>query len=543
MTKGSSGKVLMVQGTASHVGKSVMVAALCHIFRQDGYRVAPFKAQNMSNNSYVTPDGREIGRAQVVQAEASGIEPRVEMNPILLKPESDNRSQVVVMGKPLESLPAQEYYSRREQLWTAVTESLDKLMAEYEVVVIEGAGSPAEVNLHDRDIVNMRVALYCQAPVMLVADIDRGGVFASIVGTLELLEHEERAIVKAVAINKFRGDLSLLTSGLDWLEKRTGVPVAGVIPYYRDIHIAEEDSVSLERRRIMKSRTDYVIDVAVMGLPHISNFDEFDSIEREPGVRLRYVEAGDALGSPDLIIIPGTKSTMADLQWLQSMGFSDRIVELHRKGVPVIGICGGYQMLGQRISDPAGVESDRQEITGLGLLPVTTLFEGSKDTHQVVGEVSDAPGLLEGACGLPVRGYEIHMGQSFYAEEQGTRSEAHIPEAAAPDGQAGRPFYIQHRSGQPWDRPDGVIDSSGRVLGTYIHGLFHNTELRRAILERLAQWKGVSLPEGIASLTGDGEYDKLADLVRGNLNMKIVYEMTGLAVPEELGNLDSIDLS
>ena len=398
-------------------------------------------------------------------------------------------------------------------------------MAEYEVVVIEGAGSPAEVNLHDRDIVNMRVALHCQAPVMLVADIDRGGVFASIVGTLELLEPEERAIVKAVVINKFRGDLSLLTGGLDWLEERTGVPVAGVIPYYRDIHIAEEDSVSLERRRSMKSKTDYLIDVAVMGLPHISNFDEFDPLDREPGVRLRYVEAGDALASPDLIIIPGTKSTMADLQWLQSMSFSDRIVELHRKGVPVMGICGGYQMLGQRIYDLARVESDLQEITGLGLLPVTTLFEGAKNTHQVAGEVGEAPGLLEGARGLPVQGYEIHMGQSFYEEDQSGRSECRMTEATVPDGKVGSPFYIRQRSGLPWDRPDGVIDSSGRVLGTYIHGLFHNHGLRRAILERLAQWKGVALPEGTTAVTGDGEYDKLADLVRGSLNTKLVYDM------------------
>ena len=521
-----SGQALMVQGTASNVGKSVLVAALCRIFRQDGFRVAPFKAQNMSNNSYVTHDGGEIGRAQAVQAEAAGVEPTVEMNPILLKPEADNRSQVVVLGKPLSTVAAKEYYSLKERLWSVVTGSLEKLLAEYDVVVIEGAGSPAEVNMKDRDMVNMKVAAACGAPVLLAADIDRGGVFASIVGTLELLEPHEREMIKATVINKFRGDLSLLTPGLTWLEDRTGIPVAGVVPYYHDIHIAEEDSVSLERRRAMKARTDYLIDIAVMGLPHISNFDDFDALEREPGVRLRYVEADDFLGTPDMVIIPGTKSTAADLAWLRATGLADDLVSISRTGVPVVGICGGYQMLGERILDPEGVESPQREMVGLHLLPMTTVFGGTKETHRVMGEVGSVPGLLAEAHGLPVEGYEIHMGNSFPSgEETGPRPEA--------------PIHIVERSGQPWDQPDGAATEDGCVLGTYIHGLFHNAGIRRAILQRLAQWKGITLPVGpegaTVPLSGDDQYDKLAALVRSSLDMELVYGMAGLGTGRRAG--------
>jgi len=310
-------KTLMVQGTGSSVGKSVLVTGLCRIFKQQGLKVAPFKAQNMSLNSYVTADGREIGRAQAVQAEAAGIAPTVEMNPVLLKPEADNCSQIIVEGKPLTRVSAADFPGLKTVLWDVITESVNNLLGRFDVVIIEGAGSPAEVNLKDRDLVNMKVALYCNAPVLLASDIDRGGVFASLVGTMELLEPEEREHVKAFVINKFRGDVSLLTSGLEWLEKRTGVPVAGVIPYFHDICIAEEDSMTLEKRRAMKNRSDYDLDIAVIGLPHIANFDDFDPLEREPGVRLRYVEADDHLGEPDLIILPGTKSTVADLAYLR----------------------------------------------------------------------------------------------------------------------------------------------------------------------------------------------------------------------------------
>jgi adenosylcobyric acid synthase len=527
----------MVQGTASHVGKSVLVAALCRIFRQDGFRVAPFKAQNMSNNSYVTPDGGEIGRAQAVQAEAAGIDPTVEMNPILLKPEAHSRSQMVVLGKPLRSAESSYFSTIKPQLWETVSRSLDSLREQYDVVVIEGAGSPAEINLKQTEIVNMRVALYANAPVLLAGDIDRGGVFASLVGTLELLEPEERDTIKGFIINKFRGDVTLLEPGLRFLEERTGIPVSGVVPYYIDIHIPEEDAVSLEERRDMKAKTDFLLDVAVIGFPHISNFDDFDPLKREPGVRLRYVESNDTLGSPDLVILPGTKTTIADLAWLRERGFAGEIRQLSRNGAAVIGICGGYQMLGERVLDPEGVESSQSEMEGLGLLPVTTIFAGTKETHRVRGEVGEAPGILEGAAGLSVEGYEIHMGRSFYSDysdgshhpgpssgETAQRPARHSRESGNP------PINITQRSGNPVDGPDGAIDPGGRIFGTYIHGLFHNPGLRRAILHRLARWKGVTLPEDMESNSRDEEYDKLAALVRRSLDMESIYRMTGLEV-------------
>ena len=516
----------MVQGTGSHVGKSVLTAALCRIFRQDGFRVAPFKAQNMSNNSYVTPDGGEIGRAQAVQAEAAGVEPSVEMNPVLLKPETDSRSQVVLLGRPVQSAGAEYFSEMKPRFWQAITESLDTLRELYDIVVIEGAGSPAEINLKQTEIVNMRVALYAQAPVLLVGDINLGGVFASLVGTLELLDPEERDRVKAFIVNKFRGDLSLLTPGLDWLEQKTGVPVLGVVPYYRDIEIAEEDAVSLEERHRMKQQTDYVLDIAVIGLPHISNFDDFDPLKREPGVRLRYVEDNDSLGHPDLVILPGTKTTVADLQWLRRYGFARRIQALSENGTPVIGICGGYQMMGARILDPDGVESAQGEMEGLGLLPVSTTFAGTKETHRIGGEVREAPGLLQGAQGIPFQGYEIHMGSSYPDRSA----------LATPDALGKRPFQIQQRSGEPWERPDGAIDATGRTLGTYIHGLFYNHDFRKLILRHLAEWKGVTLRQDATAGPGTGhsadrEYDKLAQLVRSSLDMDLVYKLAELETP------------
>ncbi|MCH8054854.1 MAG: cobyric acid synthase [Deltaproteobacteria bacterium] len=502
-------KTLMIQGTASSVGKSILVTALCRILRQDGWNVAPFKAQNMSLNSFVTRDGGEIGRAQVVQAEACGVEPTVAMNPILLKPEADNCSQVVVKGKPLGNMPARDYYALREQLWKVITESLDSLSAQYDVVLIEGAGSPAEVNLKERDMVNMRVALYCQAPVLLAADIDRGGIFASLVGTLELLEPHERALIKAFVINKFRGDLSLLRPGLKWLEDRTRVPVAGVIPYYHDIHIAEEDSVSLERRRAMKARSDYVLDIAVVGLPHISNFDDFDPLELENGVRLRYVEHDDALGEPDLIILPGTKSTMADLATIRSTGLAQKIIHRAERDTPVIGICGGYQMLGQMILDPGHVESARPQTAGLGLLPVTTTFFPVKSTHQVRAHVISGMGLLQGAAGLSIKGYEIHMAQTT-----GKNMAA--------------PFCIDERSRRPCRDMDGSLSHSGNVLGTYLHAIFHNEEFRRSILTELAARKGLTFHPAGKVFSKDEQYDRLAALVRGSLDMELIYRTVGL---------------
>ena len=513
-------RVLMVQGTASHVGKSVLAAALCRIFRQDGYRVAPFKAQNMSNNSYVTPEGGEIGRAQAVQAEAAGIEPSVEMNPVLLKPEADSRSQIVLLGKAQGSAGGSYFAQVKPQLWQAIATSLDSLRDRYDVVIIEGAGSPAEINLKQHEIVNMRVARYCGAPVLLVGDIDRGGVFASLVGTMELLDPEERECVKGFVVNKFRGNVDLLKPGLAFLEERTGVPVAGVIPYYYDIDIPEEDAVPLEERRRMKDRSDYLLDIAVIGFPHVSNFDDFDPLVREPGVRLRYVEAHDDLGRPDMVVLPGTKTTVRDLEWMRERGFAGRVRQLANDGAAVVGICGGYQMLGDVILDPQGIESAEPRTRGLELLPVTTVFEGAKETSRVTGEVTGSSGLLQRAAGTTLKGYEIHMGRT--SPSPGSRRTA-----------AHGPFLLKERSGRPVDHADGAADSRGMVLGTYIHGLFYNRGVRASVLAALAERKGVSLPGSRedAGHSIDAEYDKLAALVRSSLRMDLVYHTMGLEPP------------
>jgi adenosylcobyric acid synthase len=499
-------KTLMVQGTGSSVGKSVLVTALCRIFKQKGLRVAPFKAQNMSLNSFVTAAGEEIGRAQAVQAEAAGILPSVEMNPVLLKPEADNCSQIVVRGKPLTKTSAAEFPKLKADLWSAITESLDRLRHRFDLVVIEGAGSPAEINLRDRDLVNMKVALYCNSTVLLAADIDRGGIFASLVGTMELLEPEERTLVKAFIINKFRGDVTLLTPGLEWLEKRTGVPVAGVIPYFHDIYITEEDSVTLEKRRAMKNQTDFDLDIAVIGLPHISNFDDFDPLEREPDVRLRYVEANDELGEPDLIILPGTKSTVADLVHLRTTGRDQEIIRQVSRGTPIIGICGGYQMLGVTIHDPDGIESGTPVTAGLSLLTVASRFLPVKSTYQIEARALLGRGLLAKATGIPIRGYEIHMGQTNSVN-------------------ASQPFQIEQRSDKSCSDLDGYLSEDGNVLGTYIHGLFHNNHLRHAILSELAERKGRALSPMISSFSIEEQYDRLAAHVRQNLNMDLVHHL------------------
>lgn len=503
----------MVQGTASGVGKSTVVAALCRIFRQDGLKVAPFKAQNMSLNSYVTPEGGEIGRAQAVQAEAASIEPSVEMNPILLKPEADSRSQIVVLGRPMQSAEAREYFKLKPQLWQVVTQSLDKLMADYDMVVIEGAGSPAEINLKQDEIVNMRVASYARAPVLLVGDIDRGGVFASLVGTLELLDDGERGWIKAFVINKFRGDMAILEPGLRWLEERTGISIAGVLPYFQDIHIAEEDSVALKPH--VESKNTALLDIAVICLPHIANFDDFDSLEREEGVRLRYVDGPSTLGHPDLIILPGSKTTVADLEHIKESGLAQRIIRLAQDGTYVIGVCGGYQMLGERIHDPDHVESSEGEVEGLGLLNMTTTFYPHKETHRVRGRVVRSSGLLQQARDIPFEGYEIHMGRTT---GEGISS----------------PFLIEERRGQPCQRLDGGINAGGNVLGTYIHGLFDNQRLRQALLEELASKKGLELSFNRPQPSKEEQYDKLAALVRGNLDMKLIYWISGLSLKAAL---------
>jgi adenosylcobyric acid synthase len=503
------GKTIMVQGTASAVGKSVLVAALCRIFREDGFSVAPFKAQNMSLNSYVTPDGGEIGRAQAMQAGAAGVESSVEMNPVLLKPEADSRSQVVLLGRPYLSVPANEYYRLRDELWPVITRSLDTLRARHDIVVIEGAGSPAEINLRYSDLVNMRVARYSAAPVLLVGDIDRGGVFASLLGTLWLLEPEERELVRGLVINKFRGDFSLLEPGVRILEQKAGVPVVGVIPYFRDIKLPEEDSVALERRQ--PGRRGAWINVAVIKLPHISNFDDFDPLEEQELVNLHYVDAPQQMGEADLVILPGSKTTAADLDWLVSTGLDEEILQLHERGAFIIGICGGYQMLGERILDPKGIESASPEKAGLCLLPVTTIFSPHKETHRVSGFVQAQKGLLKDIQGVSFQGYEIHMG--------GTRN---------PPGSAA--FCIKTRSDQPCagHEVDGCISPDGRVLGTYIHGLFQNQELCQGILKSIAEAKGRSMDIHVQSTDRENEFKKLAALVRSSLDIDLVYRLSGL---------------
>ena len=496
-------KTLMVQGTGSSVGKSILVTSLCRIFKQQGLRVAPFKAQNMSLNSCVTAAGEEIGRAQVVQAEAAGIAPTVEMNPVLLKPESDHQAQIIVRGKPLTRIAATDFPQLKAQLWSAITESIDRLRCNYDVIVIEGAGSPAEINLKDRDLVNMKVALYCNAPVLLAADIDRGGIFAALVGTMELLDAAEKERVKAFIVNKFRGDISLLKPGLDWLEARLGVPVAGVVPYYHDIHIAEEDSLALEKRQEMKNRQDFDLDIAVIALPHIANFDDFDPFEREPRVRLRYVETGDKLGQPDLIILPGSKTTVPDLNYLRSSGREQEIKSAVIDGIPIIGICGGYQMLGTAIYDPDLIESTNPLTAGMGLLPVATRFLAVKSTHQVRARALANVGLLSKANYTEISGYEIHMGQT---EGEGRSY----------------PFLIEQRSQQVCSESDGSLSGDGNVIGTYIHGLFHNNGLRQAILQELAERRGQTRATSVAKFSADEQYDRLAAHVRSSLNMELI---------------------
>lgn len=506
----------MVVGTASSVGKSVIVTALCRIFRQDGVRVAPFKAQNMSNNADVTPDGLEIGRAQSEQAAAAGIPPSVEMNPVLLKPQSDRTSQLVLDGRPAGTLGSRDVGGRKRDLWPHVERALDSLRSRFELVVAEGAGSAAEPNLRAGDIVNMRVARHAGATTLLVGDIDRGGVFAHLLGTLALLGPEDRALVRGFVINRFRGDLSLLTPAITELEERTGVPVLGVVPWIDDLGVAQEDAVALERpdigaRAPERDGAAQSLDVAVVRLPHIANFDDFDPLAREPGVRLRFVERADALGAPDLLVLPGTKATVADLAWLRAGGWDTAIVAHAGRGGQVLGICGGFQMLGETLIDDAGVEARAgTRVAGLGLLPIETHFTADKATVRVTGRVHAAVGPWAAASGLPVSGYEIHMGRTHRAT--GVRD-------------APPPLLTLDQDGQ--ERADGALSADGRVAGTYVHGLFHNDAFRHSIVGALRA-RGTGEREPVASSERAGasfadarerEFDRLADVVRAHVDL------------------------
>lgn len=502
---------IMVQGTASSVGKSLLVTALCRFFRREGLRVAPFKSQNMALNSSVTADGLEVGRAQAVQAEAAGILSSVDMNPILLKPEGDRRSQVVVLGKPIGSMTATEYHEYKPRLTTVIAESLARLRADYDLVVIEGAGSPAEINLKDRDIVNMHVAKLADAPVLLVGDIDRGGVFASFVGTMELLDPDERARIAAFVVNKFRGDMALLRPGLSFLTERTGKPVLGVVPYVSDLRIADEDSVSLDDRRARRRPSRQEIDIVVVRLPRLSNYDDVEPLEHEAGVVVRFVEQPDEIQGADLVILPGSKNTVADLTWLRASGIAGVIEARAREGKPVLGLCGGCQMLGEVIDDPHGVESAEVQVRGLGLLALRTRFEREKMTAQVLARVLRPSFLTDGAAvEEEVSGYEIHMGM------------------VEPKNRQASPFEIQSRNGRMEVRSDGLVSLNGMVVGTMLHGLFENEVIRTRTLAFLRRNKGLPANITIRRIPSkQAEYDRLEAAVREHIDRELLWRLAG----------------
>lgn len=516
-----SARTLMIQGTASSVGKSVLTTALCRHFRQQGLRVAPFKSQNMALNAYVTPEGGEIGRAQAVQAEACGIEPTVDMNPILLKPEADSRSQVVLLGKSIGSFAAVDYHERKHELRQTIREALQRLRASYDLIVIEGAGSPAEINLKSRELVNMFVAEAADAPVLLVGDIDRGGVFASIVGTLELLEPHERARVAGFIINKFRGDLRLLDSGLEFLEQRTERPVLGVLPYIERLRIADEDSIAIADRRHRRRADASELEIAVVRLPRISNYDDVQPLEHEAGVIVRFVEHPSELRGADLVILPGTKSTVADLRWLCESGMGKAIVERAKRKEPVLGICGGCQMLGKAVIDAERLESDIPHADGLGLLSFTTRFSKEKHTAQVRARLASDCflGTRSNASGVELRGYEIHGGRLLFESPRNATFSIHE----------------QHR--EPCQRLDGEVSPNGLLVGTMMHGLFDNTSLRRDMLRVLRRRKQGEATGSIDDPTmrqtpevwnPQDEYDRLAQFVRSHLDTDRLNAIVGL---------------
>ena len=493
------GKVLMIQGTGSSVGKSVLCAAILRIMRQDGYGVAPFKAQNMALNSYVTRDGLEMGRAQVTQAQAAGIEPDVRMNPVLLKPTSDRRSQVIVAGKAVGTMTAMEYHQYKPALRKRIKDVYDALEATVDCVVIEGAGSPAEINLRDGDIVNMSMAEAADAPVILVGDINLGGVFASLLGTMMLLTDEERARVKGVIINKFRGDVNILEPGLRMLEEKIHVPVLGVVPWM-DVELEDEDSVT-ERFECRNGEGD--LDIAVVRLKHISNFTDFQSLALQPGARVRYAKTAKELENADLIVLPGTKNTIEDLIDLRNRGMDAAIIRHARRGGMVIGVCGGYQMLGHTLRDPEHVESRIPELAGLDLLDMNVTFEKEKLTAQASGSVECPAGWLAQANGLSVDGYEIHAGQNTLGEQA-----------------------------IPWlrigGRINGIMNREGNVLGSYLHGLFDDGQLFAVIAARLHEQKGMSAsPQEPVSFEQfrEREFDRIADIVRASVDMDAVYRI------------------
>ena len=530
----------MIQGTMSGAGKSILTAGILRVLRQDGYRVAPFKSQNMALNSYVTREGLEMGRAQVVQAAAAGMEPSADMNPILLKPMGDTTSQVIVNGRPIGKMRAADYYKVKKSLVPDILAAYERLRERADIIVIEGAGSPVEINLREGDFVNMGLAEMVDAPVLLAGNIDPGGVFAQLLGTIQLLRPEERARVKGLIINKFRGDVSLLQPGLDMFAEYCDIPFAGVVPWIR-LDLDEEDSMSEKLAgRGAGAGADTSVDIAVIRLPYISNYTDFAPLERHPGVTVRYVAEASLLGQPDLIILPGTKNSIGDLRWLRESGMEARIRDEAGRSL-LIGICGGFQMLGRRILDPLGSETGGTE-DGLGLLPVETLFSADKYTRQVHGAARQLPGVWAPLSGLPVSGYEIHMGRTEYLadRDKGTSAFAQLT-----DGGPGGAVTSAEET------PDGAV--CGNVLGTYLHGIFDETPFRSALTDLLRKRK-----EGTCSETGaaealhvrsshtlsgresafsglesarqiqDRQLDMLADVLRESLDWELIYRAIGI---------------
>ncbi|MBP5198564.1 MAG: cobyric acid synthase [Lachnospiraceae bacterium] len=501
----SKTKFLMVQGTMSGAGKSLLVAGLCRVLKQDGYKVSPFKSQNMALNSYVTEDGLEMGRAQVMQAEAAGIKPSVYMNPILLKPNSDVGSQVIVNGKVLGNMKAREYFKYKKSLVPEILHAVDKLKEEFDIVIIEGAGSPAEINLKENDIVNMGMAALVDAPVLLVGDIDRGGVFAQLLGTLELLEEDEKARVKGLVVNKFRGDKSILDPGIEMLENMGKVPVAGVVPYMR---LSLEDEDSLTERFEKKKKAE--ININVIRLPHISNFTDFDVFEQVENVALNYITKPEDLEWADLCIIPGTKNTIGDMKWLKESGFEAAIMKYVSSDKPLIGICGGYQILGSKILDPENVEGGGS-IDGLSLLPLSTRLGNKKHRELVSGKIKGAGGIFSGLSGKEYSGYEIHMGDTDIG--------------GLGDNEISDPGEVTEFT----DRLSGYC--RGNIYGTYVHGFFDEKDIVTEILKALSKEKGIDFTgERIVAHKDlkEREYDRLADTLREYMDMELVYDLLGI---------------
>jgi adenosylcobyric acid synthase len=497
-------KTIMVQGTMSNAGKSLVTAGLCRIFHQDGKKVAPFKSQNMALNSFITASGAEMGRAQVVQAEAAGIEPDVAMNPILLKPTSDSGSQVIVDGEAIGTMPAAEYYKYKHKLVDYIMKDFHKLSAKYDTIVIEGAGSPAEINLKQEDIVNMGMAKMAKAPVLLVADIDRGGVFASIYGTLMLLEPEERAMVKGVIINKFRGDVEILRPGLEMLEAKTGIPVLGVLPML-NVSIEDEDSLS---ERLTAHNEVNLIDIAVIRTPRMSNYTDFNVFDLIPGVSLRYVQSVRELHNPDMIIIPGSKNTIGDLKWMRQNGLEADVLKKANSGTVVFGVCGGYQVLGKNISDPYGVE-EGGDTAGMGLLDTDTAFIEKKRTIQMHGKFRKVQGVLAALSGKEFHGYEIHSGVTNFPENKALTTVEPI-----------------HEKAQPMAEGSQNVNDVLNVYGTYIHGIFDGEGIAATVVEALLKKKGLN-PDDVKVIDyatyKEQQYDLLAEQMRKHLDMKKIY--------------------